>query len=681
MGRILKRSAIVLVILLVLLAITYWILSSITARSIDKTVEVAPPSSPKSVPEYYAFGYQPQLTYSEERAACSGQTQTKKALFGDLHIHTAVSADAFPDGTRTFPADVYKFAQGQEIQLPGTSGPKRKIRLERPLDFAAVTDHAETFGEGYICRTKGAFPGYDTASCETFRAGGEDGVREFMRSNSDNFPTRNEQVCGKDYADCKAADKIVWQEMVRAAEDAYDRSATCKFTSFVGYEYTRSPNGHHMHRNTIFKNAEVPARPATHFSHPGLHGLLTSFEEECRLGIENCDVISIPHNSNISGGNAFSLKYMDGFSEQSQQAFWQLRGAYDRLMEITQHKGTSECLNGASDILGDVDELCNVEALRRFGKEERVFDVNTILPSIGTGDSPECRDEDVDPKDNLYKGFCLAMRDFARGALLYGMAQEMEGGSNPFEFGFIGSTDTHIGAGGNVREPTWPGHIAYETTLKGRLGEAALGRYNRLVSNPGGLAGVYATENSRDAIFQGMKRREAFATTGTRIEPRFFAGRYRANICAQDGWLRTAYASGTPMGSKMPAQDEAFQLLVQAKGDPMSKPLEKLQLIKGWIDANGQKQFKVVDLPATRQDDSLCVLYEDADYDPALSTYYYMRAVEQPSQRWSKAQCHATPAGKRPVECSNDMPGEIVEMAWGSPIWFTPRYKPELPVG
>jgi len=673
----LKKIIFSLIVVLLFLFVSYKILSSIPRQKIDKTVTITPPSSPKSQPEKYAFGFQPALTYTEDREPCAEQFAEKKALFGDLHIHTALSSDAYPDGTRTFPDDVYRFAQGQKIDLPVQSGnAPAKIKLARPLDFAAVTDHAEFFGEGYICRTPGAFAGYDTKACEKFRAGGEAGVALFMRHSASINPSRNDDVCGDALKDCLAADDLVWQEVIESAEAAYDRTSTCKFTAFVGYEYTRSTNAMHLHRNTIFRNASVPASPADHQSHPMPYQLLQSLEQDCRQNIEKCDVLSIPHNSNIGGGNSFNPRETEGFSPESIAANQLLRNAFDRLMELTQHKGSSECLNGSTDILGDTDELCNVEAIRAFGKPERAVELNNWLPALFNVDSVECNDTFFESSQNLYKKFCLSSRDFARGALLAGMEVEQDSGVNPYEFGFIGSSDTHIGAAGATDEASWRGHIAYETDLEGRLGDSALGRYNRVASNPGGLAGVYAIENSRDAIFDSMKRREAFATSGTRIEPRFFIGEYSADICDQQEWLKKAYANGTPMGSKLPAQRDGFSLLLQARRDDLSNPLHKLQLIKGWIDGHGHKHNKVIDLVTdTEGANEHCVVWQDQDYHPELPTYYYMRAVEVPSFRWSYQQCQALAPEERPAGCDNDQAEWVSEMAWTSPIWLTPDYK------
>jgi len=658
-----------------LLAAVYWVFSSIPKHKIDKSIDIIAPQSVKSRPEVYGFGYQPSWAYSEARAECAKRYPLKRAFFGDLHIHTALSADAFPDGTRTFPADAYRFAKGEQISLPTPEGqPQRYSKLRRPLDFAAVTDHAETFGEGYVCRTRGAFPGYESNACKTFRAGGERAVRLFMTQNAYLNPTRKPQVCGEALQACEAADKRVWQQVIDAAEQAYDKTSACSFTSFVGYEYTRSPNAMHMHRNTIFKNASVPGKPATFFSHPSTHELLTALEQECRVGIEECDVLSIPHNSNLSAGNAFNPREMEGFSLTAQRNLAKLRNAFDRLMEITQHKGTSECLNQVTDILGDVDELCDVEALRQFGKQERAVELNNYLPKIAYTNSPECSADNFNPNSNLYGDFCLSSRDFARGALLEGMQHAKTHAANPYQFGFIGSSDTHIGLAGGVEEQSWPGHIAYETDLEGRLGQADIGRFNRLVSNPGGLAGVYANENSRDALFHAMKRRETFATSGPRIEPRFFIGRFPEALCDQADWLEQAYRLGAPMGAVLPTQSEAFNFLLQAKSDTFSNPLDKLQLIKGWVDSTGKKHTKVVDAiiaDKPESGDELCVVLADQDYDPATDTYYYLRAVEKLSLRWSEAQCQSLPADLATEACNHNQPRQINEMAWSSPIWLT----------
>ena len=674
------------VLLLIIGGVLHWAMNT-TRYEIDRTELVIAPTSSKSQPEIYRFGYTPDLVYSETREDCAERNPLKSAYFGDLHIHTALSSDAYSDGTRVYPADAYKFAKGEEIALPVVEGAEQErfVRLQKPLDFAAVTDHSEALGEGYIRRNPGEFKGYDTKACKKYRSGGDAGVRVFGVPRAGMRPRRVSSVCGKDNADCQAAARIVWQDIIQKAEEAYDKSSDCAFTSFVGYEYTRSPSGMHMHRNTVFKNTSVPDYPGNYIDYPTLPSLLNKFETECRNGLEACDVISIPHNSNISSGNGFNRRSLQGFSAQAEQAHRLQRRAYDRLMEITQHKGASECINGIGDILGGVDELCDIEAIRQIGKKERAFDLTSYIPRVFTKEIRECTEDDIDPKDNLYKGPCVASHDFARGAWLEGIVDQTEFGVNPFEMGVIGSTDTHIGTAGNTVEHSYPGHIGHETTLEDRLGQAGLGRYNRLEGNPGGLAGVWAVENSRDALFQSMKRREAFATSGTRIKPRFFAGRYQSDVCNAPDWLETAYREGVPMGARLPAGVEGLSFIAQAVRDPdgNASALEELQLIKGWVDENGRKQTLVTTL--VRADDEtgageLCAVYTDPAYDPLQHAYYYLRVVEQPRVRWSAYQCAALDESARPDGCNNEFPDTIQELAWTSPIWITPADQAPLPV-
>lgn len=661
------------------LAPAVWWLTHSTRYAIDRSVSIAAPSSPKSRPETYRPGYVPPLVYSEEREPCAGRTDLKQALFGDLHIHTALSADAYPDGTRVFPDTALAFARGEEIALATEPGqPEQRVRLSRPLDFAAITDHSESIGEGYICRTPGAFPGYGSSACRTFRAGEESGLRIFTTVHAGTRPARKRAVCGEDDRDCHAAARIVWKQTIEASEAAYDRTQGCAFTTLIGYEYTRSPNGMHMHRNTIFRNMSVPAEPGNFIDYPTLPDLLGKLERECRAGIEACDVISIPHNSNLSSGNAFNPDSLQGFSEEARQAHRLQRQSFDRLMEITQHKGTSECLSGVTDILGDEDEYCDIEAIRTIGRRVRAFDITVWIPRLYRTTLRECTGTDLDPKDNLYKGPCVSSRDFARGAWLEGLKEARHSHVNPFQMGVIGSTDSHIGTGGNTGEADWPGHIVHETTLDGRLGAPGLGRHNRIEGNPGGLAGVWAVENSRDAIFQSLKRRETFATSGTRIRPRFFAGDYPDDLCAQGDRVALAYEKGVPMGAEIPSPPgNGLRFYAEAARDDVAtaSPLQEIQVIKGWIDAEGNKRSSVKTVAAAGPGGAanLCAVYEDPDHDPSLYAYYYLRVIELPSPRWSTVQCNAAEPGDRPEACAG-LPDEMIhEMAWTSPVWLVPE--------
>ncbi len=660
----------------------FLIASYTTRHTMTYQLPIQPPQHAKSQPEIYGFGYRPALVYSEDRKSCRDRNPLKNAYYGDLHVHTALSADAYPDGTRIFPKEAYAFAKGAPIDLPPRYGViGEPVQLRRPLDFAAITEHIESVGEGYICRTKGAFSGYDSPECDTFRKGEEAGLRIFTTVHAFMNPRRKARVCGPDNTDCTEATKIVWQGLIDEAEAAYDRTETCAFSSFVGYEYTRSPSGMHMHRNTIFRNTDVPDRPGNYIDDPTLPDLLTKLERDCRAGIEACDAISIPHNSNLSGGNAFNVYSLNGLSEADQQAHRQQRASYDRLAELTQHKGHSECVNGLTDILSDADEYCDMEAIRRPGGRVRAFETTTWIPRLFRKTLEECTKADIDPKDNLYKGPCIGAHDFLRGAWLAGLKDAVDYGINPFQMGVIGSTDTHMGLAGHTHEGDYRGHVAHETTLSERLGEPGLGRHNRIEANPGGLAGVWAVENSRDALFQSMKRREAFATSGTRIAPRFFAGVYEDDLCEASDWLKTAYAQGVPMGADFPTEVIASQadisLLVQASKDPApdAQGLKEIQIIKGWVDAKGQKRSSILSVSHADTSEGatdLCAQYRDPDYNPALPTYYYMRVIETPKLRWNVAQCQALAPDQRPDQCALQKEDYVVDMAWSSPIWFMP---------
>ena len=271
------------------------------------------------------------------------------------------------------------------------------------------------------------------------------------------------------------------------------------------------------------------------------------------------------------------------------------------------------------------------------------------------------------------------------------MKEQRRIGVNPLKLGIIASTDTHESMPGAVDEQSWSGHVGREKELSLRLQEKT-GLPYRLDGNPGGLVGVWAEQNTRDSLFDAMKRRETFGTSGPRIQPRFFAGWSHAkNICDSTDFVKLADKEGFPMGAdliKPPHADAKPRFVAAAVRDPQGNLLQRLQIIKGWIDVNGEEHVKVIDVagdldksatvelktgePGGAGSNSLCTLYVDETFRHEESSYYYMRVIENPSLRWSWSQCIALPEKERPEGCSNDHPKTIQEMAWTSPIWYSP---------
>lgn len=622
------------------------------------------------------------VNYTEDREACSDRSATRNAYFGDLHIHTGFSYDARPFGTRITPADAYRFAKGEPIEAPpyGASGnATQTVRLKRPLDFAAVTDHSEFFGELKLCADPESKV-YEHPTCRLVRDGGGQGMTPFFPAILSHEPKRPD-ICGDAGADCWEASISLWEATQQMAEEAYDRSSNCAFTAFVGYEHTGTPNANNYHRNVIFRNDKVPERAISYVETPYDHELWQALTEQCIEGIPGCDVLAIPHNSNLSAGSMFP-SYMSGFeSKESAQAMADLRNAMEPVMEIFQHKGNSECFNGFPDILGAPDELCNIEQYLAVGEQE---------DALGQTYSIEfCEEGEVGGRGFVRRG-CVSKNDFYRTVLLTGMQDEAVIGVNSYKIGVIGSTDTHIGLSGHTHEQDWHGHLVPETDLRGRLQDMKTSPRS-LDANPGGLAGIWAVENSRDALFDALKRREVFGTTGTRIKPRLFGGwEYAANACELDEPAAYGYRLGVPMGSDLSAGAPGTKprLLAIALQDPESARLQRLQIVKGWIDAGQQAHVRVLDVAGQENSEGaidlstggwsgtgsakLCAVFEDDQFDPELPAYYYLRAVEVPTLRWSWAQCLALPETERPAECENDAPKTIQELAWTSPIWYLP---------
>ncbi len=627
------------------------------------------------------------VTYTEEREMCADRSATRNAYFGDLHIHTGFSFDALPLGTRITPTDAYNFAMGKPLAIPPYDANGKEtgvLTIREPLDFAAVTDHSEFFGELQLC-TDPDSEVYFNKTCKMLRAGGGDGMFPFVRTIISEQPERLAEICGDDGEACKEAAISLWKLTQDMAEDAYDRTSACEFTSLIGYEYTGTPNSNNIHRNVIFRNDKVPETAISYVETPTDRELWDQLSEQCLDGVEDCEVLVIPHNSNLSSGAMFP-SYISGFeTRDSARTMAELRNAMEPVMEVFQHKGNSECFNGFADILGAPDELCDVEQYRKTGEQEGVWG--------GRFEGEICEDGEVGQRGFMGRG-CISKNDFYRSVLLTGLQDEAEIGVNSYKIGVIASTDTHIGLSGHTHEAGWVGHLVDETVLSTRLLDRKSSPRS-LTANPGGLAGVWAVENGRDAIFEALQRKEVFGTTGTRIQPRMFAGwDFSANACAMtDRADRAAhgYDRGVPMGGDLyrGPSGAAPQFFVNASQDPSAAQLQKLQVIKGWIDDNGQSNYKVFDVVGHENEDgdvdlntgawsgtgasSLCTVFEDPEFDPAVASYYYMRAVEVPTLRWSWAQCVALPAEDRPAECDNDAPKTIQEMAWTSPIWYVPE--------
>jgi hypothetical protein len=626
--------------------------------------------------------------------ACPDRDLLRRPYFGDTHVHTRFSLDAGLQGTRMTPAQAYEFARGADMPIQpfdATGKPLRHLRLARPLDFLAVSDHAEFFGEMAICENP-ADPGYSSPECLAYRLRPNEAFLLFntlLSTGPTNLPTEPKRVrripyCGLDGAQCFAASKAFWDEEQRAAKDAY---TPCEFTSFVGYEWSGSPDVRNLHRNVIFRTASVPERPMSYFDAPTPELLWKSLAETCTPPA--CEALTIPHNSNLSSGKMFRTKDSKGDPFTLEYAL--TRQAYEPLFEIFQHKGDSECFRLRGP--GKNDELCGFEKFPYDNLIADRFDGLLTAP----------------PKES----------DFVRDALKVGLAEERRLGVNPFKYGIIASTDTHQGTpGAAVEDAKFPGHGGAGHASQGQI---APGLQESIAFNPGGLAVVWAEENTRDAIFSAMKRRETYGTSGPRMLVRFFGGWvYPADLCQSNAFAYHGYGGGVPMGGDLPARPgnaSAPRFAVAAMRDPgasgvapdpgipgdlggfaePSIPLERVQIIKGWVDPQGERRERVYEVAGDARGgaavdlatceprgvgfDSLCTVWQDPEFDPATPAFYYVRVVQNPTCRWSTLQCNAAGIDcSKPDQvadewkgcCDTGFPKTIQERAWTSPIWYKP---------
>ncbi len=641
-----------------------------------------------------AAGTAPPFARTEEREPCSDYDPLRRPLFGDLHVHTGLSFDAAAQDTRSTPAQAYDIARGRSMRIQPydeNGVGMRKIALDRPLDFASVTDHAEFLGEISRCSDPAA-EGYGHPACRLHRWDSKMGQLVFGGAGL-SMKWRWD-ICGD--GDCQAASASVWERLQEDAEQAYDRSADCRFTSFPGYEWTATVGrGRNVHHNVIFRNGQVPDRVMSWIETPSQEQLWDYLEQDCARDIEGCDGVAIPHNSNLSDGMIFktaALETRDIPSEPVTREQAVRRAYWNPLIEIMQHKGASECDSRIAVWAGD--EYCDFELLpyNTFGTKNTGEDGEGflyVLKQLFGGE--EFRN--VKPPGET---------SYVRYALKKGLREQEKLGSNSFKFGFIGSTDTHIAAPGLAMEKNHPGHGG---AGMGSGNGVPVGLPDELEFNPGGLAVLYAEENSRDALFAAVRRREAYATSGTRPVLRFFGGwDYPENLCESPDLVATGYARGVPMGGDLPAPPPSGggkpRFVVAARADTGTRdypgtPLQRIQLIKGWyeggelrervLDVAGGDSEASVDINTCRQSgvghERLCAVWEDASFDADAQAFYYARALENPACRWSQRIC--ADAGVRCDDpatipeglescCTADHRKTVQERAWSSPIWYVP---------
>ena len=610
---------------------------------------------------------------------CSNYSATGTALFGDLHVHTSYSFDAAANSTGATPADAHRYARGEAIPFfpIGDDGkPLGTAQIDRPLDFLAVTDHGEFLGERALCNTEGS-PMHDTPFCVEVRSDQRRGMMMMAQVITTETPSRIAVLCGEEGKLCPEYAKGPWQDVQNAANEAND---PCEFTSFVAYEYTGTPGTSNYHRNVIFRNDVVPVLPVSYIDAPIDSKLWAGLEVACDEAA-GCDYLTIPHNTNLANGRMAPYKQLEN-SLAAKRAYAEARLRREPIMEIFQHKGGSECINGLSSVFGAPDELCDIEAVRRMGENKTYVTRDLSSGTLQTGQASqittECAAGTTGSSGMLGAG-CVHPTDFQRSALVVGLQEEQEIGLNPIKLGIIASTDTHSANPGGVREDDWQGAVTGESNPAARLQPGLL--TSGIDGNPGGLAGVWAKQNTRDDIFDAMLNREVFGTSGPRIAPRLFAGWELADtLCEASDRDAQGYAGGVPMGGDLAVAanaDTKPRFLAHASKDAAGGNLVALQLIKGWVSADGKLNTAVLPMVEAKEGKAaLCSVYTDESFDAAQSAYYYLRVLEAPSPRWHTYDCARIPEENRPAVCTNgEYPDTIQEMAWSSPIWYRPATK------
>ena len=600
-----------------------------------------------------------QLAFADSRGEPGRQSGKPNPLhnvyFGEQHLHTAASADAFAFGTRSTAVEAYKYMKGEPIKLDVTG---ETIQMRTPYDWGAVTDHAVYLGVMSMLLEKNN-PMSDTPIGK-LQAEGK-GLEAFQKLFDS--VARNQPI---DYMLDPKIMRPAWQRQVDAANEAYEPG---KFTTLIAFEWTSQPNYQNLHHNVFFRDDEGPKRIFSSMDSEHREDLWSYQEYQREQGHEN---LSIPHNSNLSNSAMFALHKSNG---DPIDARWAARSARNSpAVEIIQTKGASE----THPALAPNDEFAGFEQTFRHRLGSRVGDGRHI-------------------KNGLVGAYD---RSFVRNALIDGVGFKEMLGVNPFKYGIVAGSDGHDAAPPNEEFNYFGVHGKPDSTAELRLntkmtptGEAPIH------FGTGGTTAVWAPENTREEIFDALARKETYGTSGTFIRVRFFGGwGYDNDLVKDRNFVKKAYAGGVPMGGdlpKKPSKAKAPTFAVWAMKDPQSATLDRIQIIKGWYDQTGNGREEIYDvawsdnrkmdengkLPpvgntvdvstATYEnsigDNELSAVWTDPNFDPSQHAMYYARVIEIPTPRWTTYD-----AVKLGLPPHPDVPASLQERAWTSPIWYTP---------
>jgi hypothetical protein len=603
-----------------------------------------------------AFKQRPYSPYA-------GRNFPTRPLFGDTHLHTSFSFDAGAFGARLVPKDAYRFAKGEEINA--SSG--QRVKLSRPLDFLVVADHSDNMGffpqllagDSKMLADPQGRKWYDMIESGK---GADAALEMIMAFSQGTFPKTLLSLPGT------STYQTAWRETIKAADEANDPG---RFTAFIGYEWTSNTGGNNLHRNVIFRDNGAKAalvepfitmKPLGSDNPRDLWKWMAAYEQKT-----GGELLAIAHNGNLSNGRMFPI--IESFTGKPiDRLYAETRARWERLYEATQIKGDGE----SHPFLSRNDEFANFE---RWDK--------------GNLDLSELKKPE------------MLEFEYARSALKNGLKLERELGVNPYKFGMVGSTDAHTGLAA-VEEENFFGKTTSSEPSPTRATHPFIKTAKAVImgweQTASGYAAVWARENTREAIFDAMQRRETYATTGPRMVVRLFGGfDFDAKDAANRMPAQVGYTKGVPMGGDLPAAPagKAPTFLVAALKDPIGANLDRYQIIKGWLDAKGAVHEKIYDVvwsgdrkpgadgklpPVGNTVDienatwtntigapELIAVWKDPDFDPTQRAFYYGRVIEIPTPRWT-----AYDAKRFGVKMPKEVPMTTTERAYTSPIWYTP---------